>query len=160
MKIKRFINAVIGILLSLLGFQSCSLVGGIFGAAMYGSPHADFAVKGKVTDDTGKAVKGIKTVVDAYYGWTDDAGYSYTNLDYTDTLYTDSNGMVQCEATVFSKPTKLVVTLTDVDGAENGGEFEELVIDDFEINQVKKGDGSWYNGKYETEFNTRLEKKR
>ena len=47
--------------------------------------------------------------------------------------------------------SKLYIRLTDVDGEENGGEFEELVqsINVNHDNKIEKGDGSWYRGCYE-----------
>ena len=61
---KNFIKALFGGLLTVLGFGSCDVVGGGM-MCMYGQPHADFTVKGTVTDEEGEPVKGIKTVVDA-----------------------------------------------------------------------------------------------
>jgi hypothetical protein len=47
--------------------------------------------------------------------------------------------------------SKLYIRLTDVDGEENGGEFEELVqsINVNHDNKIEEGDGSWYRGCYE-----------
>lgn len=145
---KVFISIVTA-LLGMLGFQSCNLFG--LGMVMYGTPHADFNVKGKVTDEDGKPVQGARTVIDAYYGWTDDLGISYRNLDYTDTLYTDSQGEIFAGASIFDESSHVTVTVTDVDGPANG-EFEETVIEDLHMHKVKDGDGSWYGGAYEMEF--------
>ena len=62
------------------------------------------------------------------------------------------------KATTFSKPGEIVVTLIDVDGEANGGEFEEQVINNLQAEQVKDSDG-WYTGGYETEFKATLKKK-
>lgn len=155
---KKFINALLGGLLGLLGFGSCDspILGGL--VAMYGQPHADFTVKGTVTDETGTPIEGIKTVVDSYYEWVDDAGYSYSQLDFSDTLYTDAQGRIEMGAGLFDKG-RVVVTLTDVDGEENGGTFEEKVLDNVPLEQVEKGDGAWYNGAYEAVFEARLKRK-
>lgn len=154
---KNLLKVVFGSLLSLLGFSSCDIVKG--GYCMYGQPHADFTVKGTVTDVEGKPVEGIRTVVDAYQKWTDDAGIEYSNLDYTDTLYTNVNGKIESRATLFSRPSEVMITISDMDGEENGGEFEEQVINDPEIKTVKKGDGEWYIGAYEASFKVTLKKK-
>ena len=151
---KTFLKAILGGLLSLLGFSSCDIVGGM---AMYGQPHADFTVKGTVSDEDGKPIEGIKTVVDSYYEWSDDAGYYYSQLDYTDTLYTDAQGKILLTGSVFDKG-KVVVTLTDVDGEENGGHFDELVLDDLKVEKTEKGEG-WYNGAYEAEFKATMIRK-
>lgn len=154
---KNFIKALFGGLLTVLGFGSCDVVGGGM-MCMYGQPHADFTVKGTVTDEEGEPVKGIKTVVDAYYKWTDHAGINYSQLDYSDTLYTDEKGQILKKATTFSKPGEIVVTLIDVDGEANGGEFEEQVINNLQAEQVKDSDG-WYTGGYETGFKATLKKR-
>ncbi len=153
---KVFISIVTG-LLGILGFQSCNLLGNY--KVMYGTPHADFNVKGQVTDEDGKPVQGARTVIDAYYGWTDDLGISYRNLDYSDTLYTDSQGKVYAGASVFGKSSHITVTVTDVDGPANG-EFEETIIEDLQMHKVKDGDGSWYGGAYEMEFDAVVKMKK
>lgn len=152
---KAFLNSVLGGILALLGFSSCdnTVIGGM---AMYGQPHADFTVKGTVTDEDGNPVEGIRTVVDSYLEWTDHAGYEYSQLDLTDTLYTGSDGKVQMKSSIFDAG-RLVVTLTDVDGEMNGGTFEEQVIEDLQVNKTKEGEG-WYTGAYEAEFKATLKK--
>ena len=68
--LSKIFGKISKVLLVFLGFgfqfQSC-----IFGA-MYGCPHADFSVKGTVTDEDGKGIPNIQVVVDGYQQWTDD----------------------------------------------------------------------------------------
>lgn len=154
---KNFFRMLFGGILSLLGFGSCDEIGREM-VCMYGQPHADFTVKGTVTDEEGKPVEGIRTVIDAYLSWTDGVGNHYRELDYTDTLYTDSSGMVQRKTGLFDKSSDVTVTLTDVDGEKNGS-FEEKVMEGLQMTQVKKGDDSWYNGAYELKFEATLKKK-
>ena len=59
---------------------------------------------------------------------------------------------------LFDKSSDVTITLTDVDGEKNGS-FEEQVIEGLQMTQVKKGDGSWYNGAYELKFDATLKKK-
>ena len=49
--------------------------------------------------------------------------------------------------------TNIDLVFTDVDGEENGGEFEtlELNISD-EVEQVAEGSGSWYEGGYKADL--------
>lgn len=54
-------NAVLTVLLSMLGY-SCSL-SDPDGPVEYGTPSANFEVKGCVTDEAGVPVQGIKTLV-------------------------------------------------------------------------------------------------
>ena len=155
-KVSAFFTTIIGAILGLLGFQSCGL---LEVPVMYGTPHVDFSYKGKVSDENKKPVAGAKVVVDAYYSWTDGAGYDYTQLDYTDTLYTDSQGRVEKTVRLFDKSSNVVVTVTDVDGPENG-EFDETVIENLQMQKVKDGTGAWYNGAYEMEFDATVKIKK
>ena len=155
-KVSAFFTTIIGAILGLLGFQSCGL---LEKPVMYGTPHVDFSYKGKVSDESKKPVPGAKVVIDAYFSWTDGAGFDYTQLDYTDTLYTDSRGNVEKTVTLFDKSSNVVVTITDVDGPENG-EFEETVIDNLQMNKVKDGSGGWYGGAYEMEFDATVKMKK
>ena len=46
----------------------------------------------------------------------------------------------------------------DIDGAENGGEFESAEAAP-EIKRTKKGDKSWYGGAFEVKADVTLKKK-
>ena len=50
------------------------------------------------------------------------------------------------------------VEFEDVDGAENGGEFQSVTVE-VPVTQVKEGDGHWYNGAYEASANVTMLKK-
>lgn len=97
--------------------------------ACYGVVHTefnpDFGAAGRVVDDENNPIVGIR----AQCG--------------TNTVYTDESGRFHVRSTT----TRIV--LTDVDGEENGGEFEtlELNISD-KVVKVKEGDGRWYQGEY------------
>lgn len=156
-KVSLLLKSLLGSVLAFLGFNSCDVVpGGMM--CMYGQPHADFTIKGTVTDEEGKPIEGIKAVVDVYENWTDGAGIHRSQLDYTDTIYTDSQGKIRRSTSIFDK-AEVNITLSDVDGAENGSEFEGWSIEGLEMKEVKEGDDSWYNGAYELDFSTTLKKK-
>lgn len=138
--VNKLINAFCAFLLGILGFSACDSLS----PAEYGTPHADFKFTGTVTDESGKPVKGIRV----------------TNDFTRDTLYTDAegtfgaylNGIVVYPATVETK-------FEDVDGEENGGEFDTKTLS-VTPQQTKKGSGEWYEGEYTVTANVSLEKKK
>lgn len=79
----------------MLGFSSCVDIGGwIKQPAMYGTPHADFSIKGKVTDEAGKPVQSATLIVRdlGYKGQRRDDESLYTTEYYNSVLTTDSEG--------------------------------------------------------------------
>ena len=150
-KLKSLFSAGLTAIIGLLGFNSC------IGLCMYGQPHADFTFKGTVKDSGGKPVKDIRVIVDYY-----ETGYSerpVQQLMFSDTLYTDNEGIALKTRELISGNVKTTVTLTDLDGEDNGGEFKELKVENLESRQVKKGDGDWYQGAFVCESEFTLEKK-
>ncbi len=156
-KINNLFNAATAGLLSLLGFSSCSNTSGD-SPCLYGSPTSDYHFKGTVTDEQGTPINGIKVVTQEKYG------------DVTlrlDSTYTDSNGTYQTadKTTVNAQgdvtDRKLFVGFEDVDGTENGGEFEtaQSVGSDISVKQISKGDNGWYKGKFEFTADKKLKKK-
>ncbi len=142
-------NRLITRLLALLGFVAvtgCERV-------EYGSPHAEFELKGKVVDAVGEPVKDIAVKIvagaNAEYelmlgrGTTDDDGD-----------YIISSGAIYGRAAV-------VVVAEDVDGDENGGNF----VTKTQVVEVKRsdfigGDGNWNLGKATKTLDFTLTEKR
>lgn len=78
-----------------------------------------------------------------------------------DTVYTDVKGEFESDkAHTFSIGSQEVL-FHDVDGEENGGEFESVTlgVDQMEKSQIKKG-GSWYTGAYELKTEVKLSSKK
>jgi len=117
------------IILLLLGFS-----GTFYSCGMYGELSADYEIKGTVTDkENANPIQNIRVV----------------NQRHRDTTYTNAEGKYAFvyNGDLFDKFTLIV---EDIDGDANGGEFETQKID-VEITQadkVKKGKGSWDDGKY------------
>ena len=135
---QRFWFAILGV----LGFSACDNPP----LDMYGSPTVDFMVKGKVTDSEGTPIKGI--VISSKRGLSDDLS-----------AVTDEKGeFVTNKIKEFGVMGTLV--FTDVDGADNGGDFEtyEKDLSKFPQTQVKEGEG-WYRGEYEVTADVKLNKK-
>lgn len=144
-RIKRIWTAILGSILSLLGFSACFEM-----RAEYGCPHADFTVIGEATSE-GKPVPGIRVVI-APNGFD-------TQYVHGDTLYTDANGRVQREMETVGISESMAVKFEDVDGPENGS-FKTKVLkeDQLERVQTRKGDGKWYDGAFTVTAKAELEK--
>ena len=141
--IKSF-DKIIVILLAMLGaFTGCNK--SVYEPEMYGTPYADYDLKGIVIDkETSNPIKNIRVVHQTYY----------------DTTYTDAEGKY-----AFIYHGNVVNTfhlkIEDIDGEENDGDFEarEMDVKFTNADQVEEGDGHWYEGKYEKTQNIELEKK-
>lgn len=153
----NFLTSILSSLLGILGFQGCNIIQ----PSMYGCPSCDFTVKGTVTDEAGKPIKGIQVVVDGMFDYrkTDKTAPSEPYREFSDTLFTDADGKVEVRENCISAPNVLEISLTDVDG-ETGGLFESARLTSESIEQTKKGDGSWYNGAYEARFEAKMKRSR
>lgn len=157
-RFNRWYNAVLTALLSMLGF-SCSLdEPDEYGSTPveYGTPHADYILKGTVTDEAGTPIKGIKTSLKEIS--KNDTGTYVFGID---SIQTNESGNYQLKNSgmPYDKRVKLVVE--DIDGEANGGEFlnDTLDIDYGKAVEVEEGDHHWYDGKYEVTTDVRLKKK-
>ena len=104
-------------LAALLGIAGCK-GGGDDVICMYGVPTMSYELKGKVTDNTGKPVKGIEVQVERQI--PSDSSFVAMGL----TAATDKDGMWQVVGA--EDPAQVLrVVFRDVDGMENGGQFAE-----------------------------------
>lgn len=155
-RFNRWYNAVLTALLSMLGF-GCSLdEPEEYGTLLeYGTPHAEYILKGTVTDEAGTPVPGIKTSLREVH--QTDKGTQFFGMDSIQT--NDSGNYLLKYIGMPSKWTKLVVE--DTDGEANGGEFLSDTLDIDYDKAVKVGDGDhhWYTGKFEVTTDIKLRKK-
>ena len=102
-------------------------------APMYGTPFVEFSVKGRVVDADSNPIPNIEvTWAGNMYGkavTAEDGSFEYTNED----IGTDM--------------TDVVLTFTDVDGEDNGGDFETEDVQ-VPLTQTDPGDGEWDFGEY------------
>jgi len=138
----KFFDKIIFLLLGFLGmFYSCKSAG-----EMYGVPSADYEIKGTVTDkENAQPIKNIRVI----------------HQRYRDTIYTNAEGKY---AFIYMGGLldRLNLKVEDIDGEENGGEFETKEIDVVitETDKVKKGKGEWDSGTYVKTQNIELERKK
>jgi putative lipoprotein (rSAM/lipoprotein system) len=124
---------------------------------MYGTPTAQFSVKGKVTDEKGNAIQGLQVILgNRFY---DNSSVTYDHHYFpVDTLTTDSDGVYQFESSRISPIENLQVDVNDIDGAAGGGEFNSATTVVRNI-EYKDGNG-WYRGKADIKVSDiKLEKK-
>ena len=126
-------------LLSILGINVLSSCG-----ALYASPHADFEVKGRVSDKDGNPIQGIKVDLCEYNRQEDEY---YTLL--SDTVLTDKDGVFHIRETLINVGDKAILGFNDVDGEDNGGVFESKYMQ-VPVVQVSEGkwNDSWDEGDY------------
>ena len=135
--------------LSILGFTIPMF--GCDAPVMYGTPSADYEIKGKVLDADGDPIKGIKVEVQTYVVRPEPVTIQ-RKFSLDDGTY---------DASVQTFPVnKLRLVAQDVDGAENGGEFVERTIElDFSKVEATGDKGAWYSGKFSIEQDIVLEEK-
>lgn len=145
-------NSILTAGLAALGFTSCD---GLWNSPVeYGSPIVHYQVIGRVTDEAGNPIKGIKvTVADRY-------NYNGSADGKVDSVYTDEAGKYASKQLRSMTIDEVCVVMADVDGDANGGTFANDTVKNKEIvrKQTKKGDGNWDNGTYELTADKKLKK--
>ena len=169
----RALSALMGV----LGFGTLSMMNGCM---EYGCPMRDFSYSGRVLTETGEPIEGVRVVlaqaelradcdsvdVDSGGVGTDDA-FCWVGMD---TMWSDGDGrfrsevyesVLEVDKDVYVFFPLCAILLDDVDGAENGGEFESDTVEmsDMEEVRIKDGDGDMYEGEYEYTFEKRLREK-
>lgn len=102
---------------------------------MYGTPIVEFSVKGRVLDADANPIPNIEVTCANTYGkavTAEDGTFHYKNED------------------IGFEMTDVVLTFTDVDGEENGGDFETEDVQ-VSLTQIDAGDGNWDCGEYSAE---------
>ena len=162
-KAKSLLHMLLGALMGLLGFSSCEAIQNIIDTpVMYGSPTVRFEAKGKVTDEAGKGIEGVRVAVrmHRYYPNSDGVIYDQNHWYNDDTLYTDAAGKYELKTslTSFNGPDDVTIVFEDIDEDAHGGEYSSQTVTP-EIKQTQKGDGSWFFGTFAVEADAKLEKK-
>ncbi|MBP5566619.1 MAG: radical SAM-associated putative lipoprotein [Bacteroidales bacterium] len=157
-RINNWTRLFYGFLMTILGFSGCDLIE--FGRMEYGQPHAEFKIAGEVKSQAGTPLKGIRVTINPRPGEPNDwSRYS------SDTLFTDAGGKYSKDRLKYNWPDELKeaeISFEDIDGPENGGEFEtvKLTSGEFSVKQTKKGDGNWNEGAYSVTANATMSLKK
>ena len=167
MKINRaFIkgtNWALAGLIGLLGFTNCDK----YGPDEYGTPNADYTVKGTVVDKvTGKPIKGIRVGYDSNYRIGCMYGVTPTPYQPKASVTTNPKGefnltenftisdfpMDDRSYPIYERP----VFIEDIDGEQNGLYSDTILNVDF-TNAVHTGkQKDWYNGVYTVNVDVEL----
>lgn len=141
-------------ILAMLGFSGCGAFTepDMYGpppAPEYGSPYAEFVLKGKVSDTQGQPISDIRVVLKPR------EKSNYMN----DTVRTGMDGKYLFKPNNALGWEIIKVIAEDTDGEDNGGEFapktEELDMKGVEF----KGGDYWYKGRAEGSVDITLEPK-
>ena len=124
-----FFTTTLNYILVLLGFATTTSCEHIFAIQCeYGTPTMDFEVSGKVVNQDSTPIAGIKVSA---------VGDDVTAL-------TSEDGSFFISGTGWGS----FLMFEDIDGPENGGEYA-VKTEEVKVEQVEKGSGHWYKGKYE-----------
>jgi putative lipoprotein (rSAM/lipoprotein system) len=149
---------LIVLLISLLGFSSSCKKDGPT-KYMYGSPHADFIIKGEVESAaTNTPISEIIVEMRSINNFED--GHSDTSLVATGFSYSGAGNYLLSDNFASPEDKTYKIKFIDIDGALNG-EYETLdttVV--FKDTKFTGGDGSWDFGQAEQKLNVRLKPKK
>lgn len=143
-----FVKALALSLLAAPIFVSCMVENpeDSFNTSSDGQPIANYQVMGKVSDEDGKPINGIRVIAD----------YSTDIVYRADTLYTDKDGEYSKFLTI-PRSGDFYLTFTDIDGQANGGEFESCSE---QVKPVRTEISSGhFGGSYIVSFNATLKRK-
>jgi putative lipoprotein (rSAM/lipoprotein system) len=148
-KIFTIYNAIIAALLSLLG---CPI--NVSDPAEYGTPSADFIIRGKASSNADQPAPNISVVMREQIGTDNDGRPQFHKVDSTGT---DNNGAYRVKAqSAFPEDQAFRLTFYDIDGAVNGAFKDTTVTVEF-INPVfTGGSGNWHKGETVQEVNIQL----
>lgn len=149
MKQQKLLSRILTATLSVLGFTSCDGIGGH--EEMYGSPIVEFQVKGAVLSPDEKPLEGVQVIVRKEWS---------NHPMMADTVYTNAQGEFESLGHTATSVEKQKVYFNDVDGEANGGVFksDSVELKAMNMEQLKKGDGAWYNGKFSYSVVQKLKK--
>ena len=159
-KVYKVMNLLLGSVVTMLGFESCSDDNPFNGGEMpveYGSPHATYRLIGTVTDENGNPIEGIKVKVVEDTSEYGGGVYEFTNGT------TDGKGKFKTgEAVLSFLSEEEKVVFVDEDGPANGGTFasDTLKLKDLPKGQYAKApnDDHWSSGSFELTADVKLKK--
>lgn len=142
-KLLKAANGLLALLLAVLGFSSCDKSDEEL-VEMYGVPHAQFSIKGKVVNAEKEAIPNIQITSAGQYSGNGKIWF-HPNPD---TITTDAQGEFATQITGMPVPL-LRLYATDTDGAANKAYANDSI--DIKIDKLTGGDGSWNQGHFSKE---------
>jgi len=143
--IKKMNWALAGIL-GMLGFAGCEKIGRL----EYGTPHADYTVKGAVVNKaTGKPIEGIRVGYDC--GFCGGTMYGVIPTPYVPKSHVTTNAKGEFKLTNTFSPNlnqTIPVYVEDIDGEKNGLFQSEILQVDFSKAKHSGKPKGWYKGEY------------
>lgn len=134
-------------LLSFLGFSGCDIIGRV----EYGTPHAEYEVKGTITNEAGKNIPDIQVKL----AQGKRGGYIESGI----TVKTDEMGHYSASVTTF--PGKdFVMIVTDTDGETNGSYASDTIAVRFEEKDYYKKGKGWFEGAARKKVDIKLKPKK
>ena len=157
----RGTNWALAGLLSLLGFAGCGKDNNDDGEMRveYGVPTANFKVLGRVTDEQGKPLSGMRVVASEVTTiWGKGPEQCYSGL-LRDTVYTASDGSFVREYNLFPADS-VYIHMKIEDSAEPSVYDSDSIAVGFAKGDLKGGDKHWYRGAAEKKVNVKLKAKK
>ena len=160
-KLIRGTNWALAGLLSLLGFTGCGKDNNGDGeiSVEYGSPSSYFKVLGRVTNEQGQPLGGMRVVASEVTTiWGKGPEQCYSGL-LRDTVYTASDGSFVREYSLF--PTDSVYIHMKIEDPTKRPDYEsDSVTVGFAKGDLKGADGSWFLGAAEKVIDVKLKAKK
>lgn len=153
-RIYKIFGALLGVIISALGFSSCD---DKEEPCMYGTPYAEFELKGQVTDSQDKPVEDAEVSVEQKYTIGDNAG-DFLPLQCVgsdgkagDSVKTDSQGYYSLKASPMTDVVRVTCTAPTSSTLQSESVEIQLVL-------VKNPDikDNFYLGSYSTTQNFKL----
>ena len=146
-------NWILAGLLALLGFSACS-GNNEEDISAIDCPYKRLTLKGKVSNEAGNAVSGIKVKVTEFHTETNGTRYAIQ----ADSVKTNASGNYEFSSN-YETLYPFEVTFEDIDGEQNGLFKPDTIFisqDDLDKVQYIGGDGGWYQGSGEIIVNVTL----
>lgn len=139
----RISNRLLSGAMALLGFSACG--GNGENSLEYGMPHADYEIKGSVTDEAGNGLSGMRIITKTLIGEREDDPY------FRDTVATNATGVFVLEKKNETSEGRYRVVCEDPAGVYKA--------DSTDIQMKPKGGKGWYQGSDSKEVNFELKKR-
>jgi len=147
-------DKILLILLAFLGFTSCET------SYEYGTPSADYEIKGTVTDSImATPIQNARVIITQTHSYPNGV-QTISHIDTMAVKQTDNGGKYDIQVGSFPlEEVTFHLKVDDIDGSANGGDFvtqEKDVL--FKSSELAGGKG-WYAGKAKKTVDIKLKKK-